>query len=296
MKLNLIGYSVHEGYAAPTIVSALSIIANSTAQFEFMILDLGIAPVTKRRMKEALQPHPVHFVNLPSDAGLSKLALSDRVHATRLGVEMYGKLFLPEIAARYFKQDRLLYLDSDTLVVGDLAPLFDTSFGESAIVGTLCFTQPTFGSAEGVPDYEALGFTSDTPALDSGVMLINIRKFCTQTIGRRAVEYARSHNNLPLGDLTAVDAVVGSDWVKVDHRWNFQVFDQLRDSYVGRVPVLYHFSGRHKPFLLGSKFTDAQILYEAYQREALAIGCPVFIDTSTIYIGIEDEREHLNES
>ena len=271
---HIVAFAVHDAYAGPAAVAATSIMANSPAHFNFFILDLGLTDQSKYQIEKAAGKSRVTFASLPGEMSLDGLALSDLDHAKRLGREMYAKFYLPELLLRHC--DRFVYLDSDTLTVGDLSPLFSLQLHPFAVGGVPCFCQPRVDSAEGVPDFRELGLAPATPCLDTGVLIIDTVAFTERAIGRRALEYGRSRSRLPLGDLTAMCAVLRGEWQPLGFEWNFQVYEQLRKSYEGPIPVIYHFSGRHKPFLLGSRFPDAQIMYDEYRRQCIAAGGPPF--------------------
>lgn len=269
-----VAFAVHDAYAGPTAVAATSILNNSPGDFHFYILDTGISPRSREQLRRLLGSNRVTFLTLPDAGSLDGLALSQQVHAKRLGRDMYARLYLPELLLG--ERERFVYIDCDTLSVGDISPLFQLRLDPFAVGAVTCFNQPRVDSPEGLPDYRELGLPPDTPCLDSGMLVVDTRAFTDRNIGPRAIEYGRSHDTLPLGDLNSLNAVLRGEWLRLGYEWNFQVYEPLRTSHIGPVPVIYHFSGRHKPFLVGSKFPDMQIMYDEYRRLCIAAGGPEF--------------------
>jgi UDP-glucose/galactose:(glucosyl)LPS alpha-1,2-glucosyl/galactosyltransferase len=269
-----VAFAVHEAYAGPTAVAASSILANSPGSFHFYILDLGLSDKSRAQLEKVLGVSRTTFVYLTQNMSLEGLALSQEVHVKRLGKEMYAKMYLAELLIK--ERERFLYLDCDTLTVGDLSPLFDLQLEPFAVGAVSNFFHPRVDSLEGLPDFRALGLPPNTPCLDSGMLVIDTLAFTERRIGRHALDYGRSHGSLSLGDLNALNAALRGEWRPLGGEWNFQVFEELRETYNGSAPIIYHFSGRYKPFLLGSKFRDMQIMYDEYRRLSIAAGGPPF--------------------
>ena len=77
----------------------------------------------------------------------------------------YARLFL----ARYIDKDKVLYVDGDTAIVGDLEPLFEIDI-DNYYLGAV---QDTAG-----PVYrEAVGITNNEIYFNSGVTIINLKKW-----------------------------------------------------------------------------------------------------------------------
>lgn len=172
---------------------------------------------------------------------------------------VYVRLFGPQL----IQQDRLLYLDPDTLIVDDLTPLFDLTFSEP-LAATQCITTPTFASPLGVSDRSELGLDDHTPYFAAGVMLIDRNKWLDAKLTDCALEYARSGRSVALADQESLNVAVKGRFCRLAMRWNQEVglrelmphhryniakyFDHSECREAIERPAIVHFNGPRKPW------------------------------------------------
>jgi lipopolysaccharide biosynthesis glycosyltransferase len=134
----------------------------------------------------------------------------------------YARLYVPEIAARF--ASRTLYLDADTLTVGDAAALTEVNFGEEHVLGAVhSSTIPTLEGA--VADWEERGLDPTASAFNGGVLLIDNDRWIRHGISaqvasglRRKPEAAR------FADQGALNAVLHDRWTALPAGWNCEIW------------------------------------------------------------------------
>ena len=109
----------------------------------------------------------------------------------------YMRLLAPDLVSA---QGRMLYLDSDTLVNGDLAPLFAIDLKGAPIAAA----RRTAG-----------------PGFNSGVLLIDLDAWRHERIGAKALVCARE-NPREFHDQEALNAVITERFHLLDNRWNLR--------------------------------------------------------------------------
>ena len=94
----------------------------------------------------------------------------------------FARYFIPD----FVTEDKVLYLDSDLIVTGDLTDLFELDLGENYLAAA----RSCFGAG--------LGF-------NAGVLLINNKKWRSENIRQQLIELTeKEHENVKEGDLSLI--------------------------------------------------------------------------------------------
>lgn len=150
---------------------------------------------------------------------------------------VYAEFMIPELV----DEQRVLYLDSDVIVDGDLTPLFKM----------LEPTDMLLAAKERISDIEQ--------QFNSGVMLMNADRWRQEKLGQQLLTYARDHREeLRNGDQTVVNAVLGDRIREIEAgQYNYQIgadyvqsLHQVPLADVDRQPdhVIWHFTTDDKPW------------------------------------------------
>lgn len=163
---------------------------------------------------------------------------------------IYMRLLMGELLPREI--DRLLYLDCDLIVRGDIGELWDTEL-DAKTIGAVREVLPYIG-------HSRLGLPSGAPYFNSGVMLVDLRRWRKLDIGRRSLGFAREHpDRIEWPDQCALNLVLHDDWIALDPKWNFQSMevgvldhDMIRFRQVTRrlreTIRIVHFTSHSKPW------------------------------------------------
>jgi lipopolysaccharide biosynthesis glycosyltransferase len=158
------------------------------------------------------------------------------------------RVFLPELLPGC---DRVLYLDSDLIVLDDLAPLFDDVDMGGHQIGAV--TNVFQHNDAGRP--AELGLPSADVYFNAGVLLMNLAAMREDRSSRALISYARENSELiAFRDQDALNVVLGERRRELHPRWNCMnslfVFDHAADVF-GREaleearsnPAIRHFEG-----------------------------------------------------
>lgn len=155
---------------------------------------------------------------------------------------------------------RVLYLDTDTLIMGPIDTLWDLDLeGRTAgAVRSVNFpTICTYGAIDNWPD---LDLDPRAPYFNSGVLLIDVERWRARDIGPRTIGYVRSFDARRNADQEGLNVALADDWLELDPTWNQQspllahnrgaaalypdeVLDAARHD-----PRIIHFTDRPKPW------------------------------------------------
>jgi lipopolysaccharide biosynthesis glycosyltransferase len=192
---------------------------------------------------------------------------------------MYARLLVPEILP---STGRVLYLDADMLALRPIEGLWEVDLGSHPCACCQDITIPTVSSIMAIRDHQELKLNPDDPYLNAGVILIDIPRWKEKEVTARAFEYLAVHKeSTNLFDQEALNAALGTDWLRISYRWNIitsvagRSFLDTRllnwDDYEASLldPCILHYAGTLKPwqnpFLKGRWFE----LYRAALKQSL---------------------------
>lgn len=167
-------FAIDNGYAPFLSVALGSAIQNCSPERHYKAIILH-QDVSEKNMKKlgrlAKDNFEIEFV--PMCEGLEHITdrMSNRMRFNFFTLTIYFRLFIPAMFPQY---DKGIYIDSDVVVLGDLAQLFDTDIGDNyigACADHSAYDIPVFAkymeNAVGVSPYEYI---------NSGVLLMNLKK------------------------------------------------------------------------------------------------------------------------
>ena len=171
----------------------------------------------------------------------------------------YYRLYFPQLIPANINY--LLYLDTDTIVIGNLKKLYQTSIG-SFPVGAVA--DPKILKR---PD---LGIYKDGGYFNAGVLLIHLQEWRRQSISEKTGDFLITcPEKIVLGDQDALNFVLANNWYKLDKGYNVTFYDiprKLRKKEFGaylRDKVIIHYTTQNKPWLLTCS-NRLRYLYQYY--------------------------------
>lgn len=169
-------FAVDDGYCPFLAVAIQSLIDNCSEEYKYLIkvLHTNISDENKKRITKYERTNvDIEFVNLTYYIEKVKDKLYTRDYYSKT---TYFRLFLPNLYPQY---DKVLYLDSDIVILDDIAKLYNIDMGTNLVAAAqddIIQTTPVFQEyAEkvvGVADYRNY--------FNAGVLLMNLhqlRKF-----------------------------------------------------------------------------------------------------------------------
>jgi lipopolysaccharide biosynthesis glycosyltransferase len=237
-------------FAMPMAAMLHSVFANlrSKGDVRLVVLENDIRPGKKERverMVRAASPRialtwvDVHD-NIPKDVKLRK----------PISRTAYARLLLPELLPEH---EKVIYLDSDLVVEADLGRLWNTALEDHTILAVQDFAVPYVSSDRGIDVYQELGLAPERAYFNSGVMVINLKRWRAERVVARVFAYQRAYREyMNYCDQEGLNAVLAGTWKELDPRWNQQaiLFEDggdgaFRETLCARRPEL-----RSDPFIV----------------------------------------------
>jgi len=234
------------GYSMPLATTLRSVVeANRSGwPLEIFILSHGFSESMKKKVLDSQPEGSCSIRWIPVDltqfTGFSTLQ--------HISSATYARLLIPSILPDDIS--RVLYLDADLLVLGDLTPILELDL-ESAVLGAVVDerldTYIKMGNTRlgGLPLPRVRGY------FNAGVLLIDLEGWRAKQVPESALEYLQKYPDTLYSDQDALNAACDGLWKPLDPRWNYYQIDlkkPLSDMSVDQRPGIIHFQGGLKPW------------------------------------------------
>jgi len=258
-----IAVAFDENYITPIYVLLTSIFMNNK-QNRLRIHAIATGVDEAERNKIALYTKQnnasIVFYDI-SNFDLSFFVLRPDSHFT---LATYYRLFFPALIPENI--DKLLYLDSDIVVIGDLKKFTDFDLGSCPVAAIEDIT------AKARPE---LGIYDKSQYFNAGVLLINVAEWKRQCVMEKSFQYLQDFpERLKWQDQDTLNAVLANNWYKLDKRFNVGYYDIPKflarkhyNEFIKDKIIIHYTSGVHKPWqMLGQN--KLRYLYHDYLKQS----------------------------
>lgn len=242
-------FACDDAYAPFLGVALTSILENASPAYFYRvhILTSGFRPSVEQRLLACKTPNSeICMENMTARLKAVAASLHTRDYYS---VATYYRLFIAEIFTQY---DKVLYIDADTVVPGDVAELYNTRLGNhlvAAVQEDVMSMEPIFGryveEVLGVPrgDY-----------FNAGVLVMNLRAFRAQRIQAQFLQLLQHRRFVVTQDQDYLNVLCRHHVKRLGWTWNKTPCDRVSGPVLH--PSLVHFK------LLWRPWKDAGLPYE----------------------------------
>ena len=263
-------------YVKPLAVTLRSAAASikTGGHVHVVLLDGGISESSFSALDQTLQGLPITVNVLTIDpAEIQDLGTSHHITHTAYFRLLAGRLLPEEI-------EKVIYLDSDVLVADDLTELWELDLeGQYCLAApdiacpyidayAACENDPSiksavpyFAAVSPVQNWRELGIDGKAHYFNSGVMVLNLRRWREESIDQKLLACLRDNaEHVWCWDQYALNVVFAGQWGRMPLRWNQGAhifiypdaasspldepeYQQLRDD-----PAVIHFTTEFKPW------------------------------------------------
>lgn len=243
MKNIHIAFAADSEYAQHLGVAILSLLDNTEdpAAIVFHLADCGLKSVDRDRISllAAKSGAMANFYTVDVGKFVDFPLLPHVTSAT------YARLDLPAVLPPDI--DRLIYLDCDLLVLGDIGDLWR------------CDLEGFYFAAveePGVSHQSTLGMPIDARYFNAGVMLIDLAGFRKGGVMGMVLEYLQKYpERIRYVDQDALNAVLFGKWLPLPEKWNYVAWHFTPEAKIRKQekreenkPEIIHFTASPKPW------------------------------------------------
>lgn len=258
-----LGITFDQNYLTLFYVLLTSVFANNKKnKITIHAIATGVDAEEREKIKIFIQAHggDIFFYDFDG-AQASQLTLTQGKHLT---AATYYRLYLPALVPGHIQ--KLLYLDTDIVVIGDLWDLYNTDLkGLPAAAVNYPDSQPR-------PE---LNLHTPGNYFNAGVMLINQSVWKEGAISQKTIQFAQQNpEKCRLNDQDALNAVLVNNYYKLELKYNVTLSDIPDDlgkskykTFLSDKVIIHYTRGGHKPWkMLGkNKFRH---LYHYYLKQS----------------------------
>ena len=261
-------YAVDDAFVKYTIVSLRSMIDNASRDFDYRVyvLNTGVcADMVEKTLALGGNNFTVEFVDVTErlDAIKANLPLRDYYSKTT-----YFRLFIADMYPEY---DKAIYIDSDTVVQGDISELYCMDLGDKYVAACheLAMVQvDEFGTyAERVVGISRYEF------FNAGHLLINCRAFRENKLLEKFMTLLSTYNFVVTQDEDYLNLLCKDRVLWLDQRWNSETFCKL--DFPEEEAKVIHYIMTSKPWHYADcqfadafwKYAEKTSVYELIRKE-----------------------------
>lgn len=232
-------------HAAVCIASLLS--NNPELFFDIVIVSRPTETLDAAKLRRSLAKFPNHALSFRDFAIPPTLILPLKA-MTHYTLDTYVRFWVGE----FFSADvnRVLYLDADMVVVGNIAPLWQVDL-EGALIGAVDIP----GSDQGVRQLE---MRMEDGYFNAGMLVIDLQQWRTTEACETVLKYVQDHPERISYDQDALNACFYRRTKRLDYKWNVirPFYREPTPLPLGRAEIerirrdalIIHFNGGSKPW------------------------------------------------
>jgi lipopolysaccharide biosynthesis glycosyltransferase len=233
------------------------------------VVDMGMTEHDRERVSRICAGNGAALAwHDPSSYRLDPLPLT-----RRMTMATYARLVLSRLLPA--DVNKVVWLDSDVLVTGDLERLWRTELADRHLLAVQDPCVPFVSSRYGIRCWRELGLAEEATYFNAGVMLIDLDRWRHDEIGEHAGDYLRERGaDVMFWDQEGLNAVLCGRWGELDVRWNYcPGFTPREQPESARLePWIIHFAGTLKPWLLPAPESGPRALFYRVLDETPWVG------------------------
>ncbi len=254
-KIIPIFYACDDNFIKYTIVSLSSMMKNASTEYDYRvyILHTEISDEMKNELlKLQASNFTVSFINLGDrlNSISDKLPIRDYYSKTT-----YYRMFIAEVFPGY---DKAIYIDSDTVVQGDISRLYENDLKDNYVAA--CHEQVMIQTNEYGTYAEKVVGISRYSFFNAGVLLINCREFRRKNLLDKFIALLGEYNFVVTQDEDYLNLICKDRVLWLDQRWNTEVFGEI--AYPIEEANVIHYIMTNKPWhYRDCRFSDVFLSY-----------------------------------
>ena len=257
------------------LAAALRSMAESNAggaPLEVVILTSAFSPAMRTKVESSLPPKSISIRWVEIDLH-SFQTFSTRSYISKI---TFARLLLSSYLSDQVK--KVLYLDGDLLVLGNLQEAWELDLGGAPVAAVMDTESIDHCSRlDSLLELQNAQFSASNNRtlgeyFNAGVLLIDMARWREEQVSEKALRFMADNPDTPLADQDALNVACAAKWKKLDARWNCQTHDPRGYSAVApeQRPAIVHFAGKWKPWSATTLSPDSGFYNDFRKRTKFA--------------------------
>ena len=244
MNMN-IAFCIDNNYVRHLTTALNSLFKNTTLKnYHIFVFSLNVSSVNKKIISNWAGTFcQIEFIDI-TDNSVKNFPIQSN---SSISLATYLRLFIPSLLPE--DVEKILYIDSDTLILSDLDSLYNTDMSNYALA-----------AIEDVDNKDFLKLSPENPYFNAGVILFNLSFLRKINFTIKAIDFISANKNLlKYYDQDVLNALLGNKALLIPLKWNMldcfyweppyiQNSRKKNLSIAKKNPAIIHFSGIIKPW------------------------------------------------
>ncbi len=240
-KIIPIFYACDDNFVKYTIVSLRSMMENASKDYYYCIYVLHTG-ITSGMMKNMYALENDHFEIFFQDVSHYLKSISEKLPIRDYySKTTYYRFFIAEMFPEY---EKAIYIDSDTIVQGDISELYMTDIGDSYLGA--CHEQAMVQVDEYGTYVETVIGISRHNYFNAGILLINCKEFRLHLVLDKFIEYLHVYDFVVTQDEDYLNLICKDHVFWLDQKWNTEIFGEI--PYPIEDACILHYIMTSKPW------------------------------------------------
>ena len=271
-------FAVNDNYSPYLGVALKSMLENASKKYEYKIyvMETSLSDAHKDQHRQIVSAYPnasIKFVNVAERLDGMGSYLHMRDYYSK---ETYYRFFIAPMFPQY---DKVLYLDCDIAVVGDISEMYNIELGNNLLgsaIEEVVFLDPIFRAYS----EKCLGVLADD-YLGAGILVINTKLFREEHVEEQFVSLLKKYKFYVAQDQDYLNVICKNRISYLDLGWNKTAFKNpdFNDANL----KIVHYKMSWKPWL------NDGVEYEMYFWK-YAQGLPVYDEIMAVKRAYTDEQ------
>jgi len=223
----------HYAILIVALLKSIDLNHKTSEHIDFHIIDDGISSKFRKKLETIVDPKRVTIKWFKSKSIIPD-NITIPVDNSAFPLTAYLRVFSPYVVGP--EVEKLLYLDVDTIVQGEISELWSFELGDHIIAAAQDVGKTVDCEWGGIANYKELGLTADTKYFNSGVLVVNPKKWRAENISAQVINALSTYKQyVQLADQYGLNVVFANKWIQLPEKWNWFAFNE-NDN-----PKLVHF-------------------------------------------------------
>lgn len=246
-KMNMKAIVLGANYQyADQVVTTIKSICSHNRQIRFYLINSDFPTEWFYNLNRKLKKLDCEIVN----------ARVNSSHISQYKTNIHYAVFLRYFISDFVEEDKVLYLDCDLVVTGDLSPLFAVDLGDYPLAAVKDLGGETYFGEH---------------IFNSGVMLVNNRLWKQEEVRKQLIEMTNElHDKVAQDDQSILNLLFKDRWLALDFKYNCITLHTHFSDYrpeLGTYPPIIHYLTERKPWGLYERSIYRDVWWYYNHRE-----------------------------
>lgn len=215
------------------LIKSIEINHKSKELLSFTIIDDGISKNNKEKLQKSINTVTTTINFVKSKDVMPETAIIPNDLST-YPITAYLRLFAPYAVG--LDCEKFIYMDVDMLMYDDVSKLYNIDINDN-IIGAVQDYQLVVSSPYAIKNYKELGIPPETKYFNSGLLLINSKKWIDADIANKVINCMNDNKGYyDYPDQYGFNVVLQNQWHEISLLWNCSDYFEVPSN-----PSLVHF-------------------------------------------------------